>query len=84
MARMVDILAEADGHQTKVTATSGISNKEHSIILPMPMLVFEHCMYMWQNGTMIQEAFPMLNAEQREFLMTGITSEEWSKLYPED
>lgn len=33
----------------------------------------------WNNGTLIQDAMPNLSDEQREFLMTGITPEEWRK-----
>lgn len=37
---------------------------------------------MWySSGKAIQEALPHLNADQREFLMTGITLEEWSKMF---
>lgn len=31
----------------------------------------------WHNGTMIQNAMPRLSASDREFIKTGITSEEW-------
>jgi hypothetical protein len=31
----------------------------------------------WCDGEYIQNVFPQLNADQREFLMTGITPEEW-------
>jgi hypothetical protein len=37
----------------------------------------------WRSGMLIQEAFPMLNADQREFIMTGVTPEEWSKYFGE-
>lgn len=37
--------------------------------------------YKWYHPTkLIQEAFPDLTAEQREFIMTGSTSEEWAKI----
>lgn len=35
----------------------------------------------WQSGTLIQNAMPHLNADDREFLMTGITPEEWEKTF---
>lgn len=35
----------------------------------------------WQNGMLIQDAFPMLNANQREFIMTGSTHEEWDSFF---
>ena len=38
----------------------------------------------WLDGTVIQEAMPRLTADQREFLMTGITPSEWDAIYGED
>jgi hypothetical protein len=35
----------------------------------------------YQNGKLMQEAFPFLNANEREFLMTGISPEEWNALF---
>lgn len=35
------------------------------------------------NG-LIQEVFPNLNCEEREFLMTGITPGEWETTFSED
>jgi len=32
----------------------------------------------WQGGELIQNAMPNLTADEREFLMTGITPEEWA------
>lgn len=34
------------------------------------------------NNPMIQEAFPLLSDEDREFLLTGITPEVWKKKFP--
>lgn len=31
----------------------------------------------WHNGMLIQEAMPHLTANEREFIKTGITQEEW-------
>lgn len=31
----------------------------------------------WHNGMLIQEAMPHLTADEREFIKTGITQEEW-------
>ena len=36
------------------------------------------------DGAMVQYAFPSLTAGQREFLMTGITDEEWEEIFPEE
>jgi|ADurb_H2B_03_Slu_FD_contig_21_2767912_length_467_multi_5_in_0_out_0_1 hypothetical protein len=39
----------------------------------------------WERGVHAQDAFPNLSAGDREFIMTGITDEEWDTLKePED
>lgn len=35
----------------------------------------------WQNGVLIQHAMPELTADEREFIMTGITPEEWDEAF---
>ena len=38
-----------------------------------------------ESGELIQKAMPNLTADEREFLMTGITPEEWAEMAePED
>ena len=32
----------------------------------------------------IQDIFPNLSEDEREFLMTGVTAEEWDQLFPEE
>jgi hypothetical protein len=31
----------------------------------------------WEGGSLIQDAMPDLTPDEREFIMTGITQEEW-------
>lgn len=40
----------------------------------------------WQNGTLIQNAMPNISDDDREFLMTGLTPEDWDAMFsnPED
>lgn len=38
----------------------------------------------WLGGSLIQNAFPQLDANDREFLMTGITPEEWDEIMGEE
>tara|TARA_A100001201_G_scaffold104459_1_gene89551 strand:- start:2630 stop:2827 length:198 start_codon:yes stop_codon:yes gene_type:complete len=35
----------------------------------------------WQNGMLIQDAMPELSASDREFIMSGITEEEWDGIF---
>lgn len=53
--------------------------------LPISEKVFLACMDNWENkGLLIQNAFPMLNATQREFLLTGISNDkQWDHITKE-
>jgi len=68
-----------DGRCT-VTRTSGISGVISKMEMPIKYEQYQR----WLDGALIQDALPHLNAEQREFLMTGITPEEWAKTFPPD
>ena len=37
----------------------------------------------WREGEFIQVAMPYLTADEREFIMTGITPEEWDATFGE-
>lgn len=38
----------------------------------------------YNNHMLIQDAFPSLSPDEREFIKTGITPEEWNKLCGEE
>ena len=38
----------------------------------------------WMAGTLIQTAMPHLSKEDREFIMTGTTPEDWKQMFPEE
>jgi hypothetical protein len=35
----------------------------------------------YQSGTLIQDAFPGLSDSDREFIITGVTGEEWIEMF---
>jgi hypothetical protein len=35
----------------------------------------------WINGELIQDAFPYLDADQREILKTGIDTQSWDEMF---
>jgi len=37
-----------------------------------------------KHQPMIQEAFPNMKAEDREFLLSGITPAHWNKMFPKE
>ena len=38
----------------------------------------------WVDGSLIQDVMPDINADEREFIMTGITPDEWDAMFGED
>jgi len=34
----------------------------------------------WIDGTLIQDAMPQLSADEREFIISGCTAEDWQQL----
>lgn len=72
----VFVLVPITRTSTLVMAVSG------AISIDMPMVDLELCWHKWRvGGMMIQDAFPTLSAEQREFLLSGITPEQWKEMF---
>jgi hypothetical protein len=38
----------------------------------------------WEAGMLIQRAMPNLTADEREFIKTGITPEEWAEAFGDE
>jgi hypothetical protein len=60
-----------------ITRRDPFSNKTNSMEIDVSDAQLED----WQNGTLIQNVMPNLTADEREFLMTGITKESWEKAF---
>ena len=61
----------------QVTRQSVLTRKMNTMELPISQ---EHLdIYDTVGDILVQDAFPNLNAEQREFLISGITPQEWNK-----
>ena len=59
---------------TRTSPFSGITNS-------MEIAVTQAQLDAWESGTLIQDAMPNLSADEREFIKTGITAEEWEELF---
>ena len=57
-----------------------VSGKVHA----MDLDVTQEQMDAWSAGMYIQDAMPQLSDGEREFLMTGITQEEWDATFGEE
>ena len=61
----------------EVTRTSILTGKTNTISLP----VTQEQLDLYENSKeLIQNVMPNLTNEQREFVKTGITGQEWNKL----
>ena len=56
-----------------ITRKSSFTGKEHTLEIP----VTQEQLDSWRAGEVIQRVMPNLTPDQREFLMTGVTAEEW-------
>lgn len=63
----------------KFTRTSMFSGIKRTRDLP----VTEEQLQKYINGALIQDAFPNLSASDREFIMTGVTDDEWDAAFPD-
>ena len=62
----------------KVVRVSSLTQERHE----REIAVTEAEMTKWKSGISIHEAFPNLSDDDKEFIMTGITEEEWHLLGP--
>ena len=61
-----------------VIRKSMFTGEVHSMELPVTTQQLER----WERGAeYIQDVFPGLTADQREFLKTGVTKEEWDNTF---
>lgn len=62
---------------TRTSMVSGITRTRE-----LPVTVPQIRAYM--DGALLQDAFPNLSPDDREFIKTGITAEEWNALFNDD
>lgn len=68
----------------KIHRVSAATGKHH--VMDMPTVTEERLAECWRfnyhgAGKHIQEVFPELSADEREFLLSGITAEEWEEMF---
>ena len=63
-----------------ITRQSLIRGNINSMSLP----ITEEQYNAWEQGTLVQVAMPHLSPDEREFVMTGITPEEWTETFGEE
>lgn len=56
------------------------SGNVHTMELPIEEEEYQQGMKMYQEGFLLKSIFPLLSDDQREFMVTGMTREEWEEL----
>jgi len=67
-------------NRMRITKTSPFSGKVNTMELPITLQQIKR----WERGECIQNVFPELTPGQREFILTGITDEEWAEHIGDD
>lgn len=65
----------------KVTRTSMLTGVQRTREIPMTK---DQYIEWAERGGLIQEVFPELSPDDREFLMTGITPREWEEVFGDE
>lgn len=65
---------DSTGRPVKVTRRSIVSGKLHTRTLDVHIDQIRA----WERGKLIQDAMPEASSNDREFLLSGITPEEWN------
>lgn len=58
-----------------ITRRSPLTGKTNTMRLD----ISEGALHAWKGGMLAQDAMPNLSADEREFVMTGITPCEWKE-----
>ena len=75
------IIEHVAENQVRITKASMLSGKQNQMVLPVRQGQIEY----WIDTCMlVQDAFPQLDDDQREFLISGITPEEWDATFGEE
>ena len=68
------------GPQLCTVKLIAMNGSEASKNLPLSRMGLIDRLQKYNNGDLIQQAFDVLNDSEREFLMTGLTEEEWENI----
>ena len=64
----------------KITRQSQISGITRTLDLD----ITEDQINQYERGSLLQDSFPNLSPDEREFIKSGITKEEWDQIFGEE
>jgi len=83
-----DLVISQNGNGTVYVSRPNMHGRIATYAIHSPYDAFDIARWMWNRRTsnkttLVQVAFPNMSAEDREFLMTGITPTEWTHMFRE-
>lgn len=81
--RAVTEASFVDDNQVEVFARNIFTRKVNRMIFTVSRSKWAAAEKAYNSGALIQNAFRFLNADEREFLMTGMTPEESAAIFKE-
>tara|TARA_Y100001970_G_C14210585_1_gene846649 strand:- start:1523 stop:1837 length:315 start_codon:yes stop_codon:yes gene_type:complete len=85
MIEIIRTVNATEDFKVRISIQSMLSGNVNEQIWDLDFREFFSDYKKWTDGSLlIQEALPYLNADQREFLMSGITNEEWNLEFNHD
>jgi len=77
-------IANSNG-KTEFARKSIHSGEMNSVILNLDFIDFAVRFQTWiQREGLIQDLFPSLSSDEREFIQTGITHDEWDEMFGDE
>ena len=58
-----------------------VNNSPDTLVVDHSYDKCQAALFKYNQGAMIQDAFPFLTPDEREFMMTGLTPEQWDKMF---
>lgn len=71
----------SDDNTKTVIKALNLYNQEVEMTINIPYGIFLTQWENYANGDLIQNAFPTLSAEEREFIISGTDSKEWEEMF---
>lgn len=68
----------------RITKVSQLSGKEHTMEIDVDQYQMIRIENRYHSKELIQNIVPHLSMSEREFLMTGITEQEWNNTFGEN
>jgi hypothetical protein len=64
-----------------IVILASVGGKEKELALKCSPEEFMQGVNAYSSGSLMQDAFPFLSADEREFLISGITPKEWEETF---